>query len=67
MKFRVEITETLKRGVIVEARNKEAALDIVKEHYDNGDIILDGSDFEDNEFDVYPESEDLDPEYAEAR
>lgn len=42
-------------------------LDIVKEHYDNGDIILDGSDFEDNEFDVYPESEDLDPEYAEAR
>ena len=30
MKFRVEITETLKRGIIVEAQNEDAALDIVQ-------------------------------------
>lgn len=50
MKFRVEITETLKRGIIVEAQNEETALDIVKKHYDEEDIILDGTDFVDNEF-----------------
>lgn len=65
MKFRVEITETLKRAVIVEAQNEEAALDIVKNHYDEEDIILDGSDFVDNEFEVYSESEDLKPDYTE--
>ena len=65
MRFRVEITETLKRGVIVEARNKEAALDMVKKHYDDEDIILDGSDFDDTEFNVYSESEDLKPDYVE--
>lgn len=65
MRFRVEITETLKRAVIVEAQNEEAALDIVKKHYNEEDIILDGTDFVDNEFEVYSESEDLKPEYTE--
>lgn len=65
MKFRVEITETLKRGIIVEAQNEETALDIVKNHYDEEDIILDGADFVDNEFEVYSEPEDLKPEYTE--
>lgn len=65
MRFRVEITETLKRAVIVEAQNEEAALDIVKKHYDEEDIILDGTDFVDNEFEVYSESEDLKPDYTE--
>ena len=65
MKFRVEITETLKRAVIVEAQNEEVALDMVRKHYDDEDIILDGSDFVDNEFEVYSEPEDLKPEYTE--
>ena len=65
MKFRVEITETLKRAVIVEAQNEEVALDMVRKHYDDEDIILDGSDFDDNKFEVYSESEDLKPDYVE--
>ena len=65
MKFRVEITETLKRGIIVEAQNEEAALDIVQEHYANEDITLDASDFVDSDINVYPESEDLKPDYTE--
>ena len=65
MKFRVEITETLKRGIIVEAQNEEVALDIVQEHYTNEDIILDASDFVDSDISVYPESEDLKPDYTE--
>lgn len=65
MKFRVEITETLKRGIIVEAQNKETALDIVRKHYANEDIILDASDFVDNDISIYLESEDLKPEYTE--
>ena len=65
MRFRVEITETLKRGIIVEAQNEDAALDIVREHYANEDITLDASDFVDSDINVYPESEDLKPDYTE--
>ena len=65
MLYRVEITETLKRGVIVEAQNEETALDIVKGHYDNEDIVLNWSDFTDNDLKVYPETEDLKPDYVE--
>lgn len=67
MRFRVEITETLKRAIIVEAQNEEVALDMVRKHYDDEDIILDGSDFDDTEFKVYSESEDLKPDYVETR
>ena len=65
MKFRVEITETLKRGIIVDAQSEETALDIVRKHYANEDIILDASDFVDNDISIYPEPEDLKPEYTE--
>lgn len=65
MLYRVEITETLKRGIIVEAQNADAALNIVRDHYDNEDIVLDGSDFVDNDFEVYTETEDLKPNYTE--
>ena len=65
MLYRVEITETLKRGIIVEAQNADAALNIVRDHYDNEDIVLDGSNFVDNDFEVYSETEDLKPNYAE--
>lgn len=67
MLFRVEITETLKRGIIVDAQSEEIALDIVKKHYNNEDIVLNGSDFTDNEFRAYPEPEDLKPDYVETR
>ena len=52
MRLRVEIREALKRGIIVEAQNEEAALDIVQEHYTNEDIILDASDFVDSDISV---------------
>lgn len=67
MLFRVEITETLKRGIIVDAQSEEIALDLVKKHYDSEDIVLDGSNFTDNEFRAYPEPEDLKPDYVETR
>ena len=66
MKFRVEITETLKRGVIVEAKDQDAALDLVRKHYDNGDIVLGADNFEDGDFVAYSEDEDTDPEYTES-
>ena len=67
MLFRVEITETLKRNIIVDAQNEEAALDIVKKRYDDNDedIILNRSDFDDTKFKVYSESEDLKSDYVE--
>lgn len=65
MKFRVEITETLKRGVIVEASSSEEALRIVEDHYNKCDIVLGGDDFEDKRMDVYHESDDIEPDYTE--
>ena len=65
MMFRVEITETLKRGVIVEASSSEEALRIVEDHYDKCDIVLGGDDFENKNMDVYHESDDMEPEYRE--
>lgn len=65
MRFRVEITEILKRGVIVEAKDQDAALDLVRKHYDNGDIVLDADNFEDGDFVAYSEDEDAEPEYTE--
>lgn len=66
MIFRVEITETLKRGVIVDAKDRDAALDLVRKHYDNGDIVLDADNFEDGDFVAYSEDEDAEPEYIES-
>ncbi len=47
-KYIVEITETLQKQIIVEAKNKDEAVKKVEEKYHNEEIILD----EDNVTDV---------------
>lgn len=46
MKFPIEVKETLRRIVSVEADSYDEALEKVEVMYRNGDIILDDSDFE---------------------
>lgn len=48
-KFKVSITETLTREVVVEAENPADAINKVDEMYCNEDIVLDYNDFEDYE------------------
>ena len=50
MKYRVEIEETLKKTVSVEAANKDEAIDKVTDSYYKTDIILDDSDYADVKF-----------------
>lgn len=65
-KFRVEITETLKRAVIVEATDADAAEELVHDLYDNCEIVLGGDDFESNAFHVHQEfDENIEPDYVE--
>ena len=45
--FKVTITETLKRSVVVKAKSSDDAWDRVWEQYHNADIVLDAEDFED--------------------
>ena len=42
--FEVEITETLQRIIKVKANSENEAYEIVKEKYDNEEIVLDASD-----------------------
>ena len=49
-KYKVEITETLKRVVEIEANNEENALYEVTKKYKNSEIVLDYSDFVDVNF-----------------
>ena len=42
--FEVEITETLQRIIKVNANSENEAYEIVKEKYDNEEIVLDASD-----------------------
>lgn len=52
MKYRVEITETLKRTVEVEAENKLEALAKIKADYDDEIIVLCADDYEETYFEV---------------
>lgn len=49
-KYKVEITETLKKTVEVEADNEEEALHKVMKMYKNEEVILDYNDFADLDF-----------------
>ena len=55
--FKVEITETLQAHVTIQAKDRYEALEKVKEMYSNQEIVLDYSDFLDNEFEVIDEKE----------
>ena len=48
MKYKIEILETLRRIVEVDAKNEEEAMDKVGRMYYNSDIVLGADDF-DNE------------------
>ena len=49
-KYNVTVTETLQRTLTVKARSEEEALKQIKLAYQQGDIILDSSDFLENDF-----------------
>ena len=52
MKWKVEITETLQRGVEIEAESAEDAERQVRSMYLHGDIVLDASNYVDVVFDA---------------
>ena len=47
MKYVVEVLETLKRKVDIDADSKDQAISKVKNMYYNGDIFLDDADIQD--------------------
>ncbi len=51
-KYLVEITETLQRQIIIEARSYEEAQSKAKQQYDEERIILNENDYIDTEFTV---------------
>lgn len=51
--FQVKIVEYASKIVDVEASDAEMAMRIVKDRYFDEDIILDYSDFDDVEFEMY--------------
>lgn len=50
--YNVTITETLQRTIFVEADNEQEALNMVQDDYDNDNIVLDYSDFQNVKFDA---------------
>lgn len=44
-KFNVEITETLRRSVVVEAHNEQEAYNLVREAWKRSEYVLDADDF----------------------
>lgn len=51
-KYIVEITETLQRQIIIEARNEKEAVKLIEDAYDNEEIVLDGDYITDIDFDA---------------
>ena len=51
-KYRVEITETLSRTIEMEAESVYAAVEKVRQMYQNCEIILDTSDYVETEISV---------------
>lgn len=43
--FKIEITETLQKVVEVSASSLDEALEIIKNKYNNEDIVLDSNDY----------------------
>lgn len=50
--FEVQIVETYKANVIIEANSEEEALKITKSLYENGLIELDSEDISDTEYKI---------------
>jgi hypothetical protein len=54
--YKVEITETLQKAVVVQARSREEAKAIVEEQWRNSEYILDAENFVSVEFKALAES-----------
>ena len=50
--YTVRVTETLSRLVTVDVLDVEDAIDMVQEQYNNEEIVLDVTDFDDVKFEV---------------
>ena len=57
-KYRVAVTELLRKVVIVEAKDEQEAHQRASDAWQNGEYLLDGRDFDGAEFHVLGESED---------
>ncbi len=52
MKYKVEITEYLQKTIEVDADNESDALSIVKDMYNNEEVVLSADDFIDKDFNI---------------
>ena len=58
MKFKVDISETLKATIDIEADNENEAIGMAKQMYNNSDIVLSADNFEDVNFTIMEENND---------
>ena len=58
MKFKVDISETLKATIDIEADNENEAIGMAKQMYNNSDIVLSADNFEDVKFNIMQENDD---------
>ena len=64
-KFRVAVTELLRKIVVVEATDVEEAHQRASDAWQNGEYLLDGKDFDGAEFHVLGESEETEDKRLE--
>lgn len=46
MEYRIRITETASRVMVIDAEDEQSAVDIVSDQYGKGEIILDYDDYD---------------------
>ena len=46
MEYRIRITETASRVMVIDAEDEQSAVDIVSEQYGKGEIIIDYDDYD---------------------
>ena len=51
-KYRIKVTEVLSRIVETEAENEDDAVEMVRQMYQNCDLVLDASDYVETEISV---------------
>lgn len=51
--FKIEITETLQKVIEVSTSSLDEALEIIKNKYNNGEIVLDSNDYIDTVIEEY--------------
>ena len=58
MKYKVDISKTLKATIDIEADNENEAIGMAKQMYNNSDIVLSADNFEDVKFTIMEENDD---------